>query len=59
MSSIIPFTLSRRATTDRRALDRLIGAYARAHDAHESPLVGCYLCLHGVARRSVELSVAA
>ena len=59
MTSIIPFTLSRRATTNRRALDRLIAAYARTHDAHEAPLVGCYLCLHGVARRTDDLAAAA
>jgi len=59
MSSIIPFRLARRATTSRRALERLTAAYAGSHHEHESPLVGCYLCLHNVPRRLRELAAAA
>jgi hypothetical protein len=59
MSSIIPFTLARRATTSRRALERLTAAYARAHHERVSPLVGCYLCLHSAPRRPRELAAAA
>ena len=59
MSSIIPFTVARRATTSRRALERLTAAYARSHHDHASPLVGCYLCLHNVSRRPQALAAAA
>ena len=59
MATIIPFTVSLRATSSRRALDRLTASYARSHVTHVSPLVGCYHCLHGVPRRPQELAAAA
>ena len=59
MSNIIPFRASRRAASERTALDALIAAYARVHDEHVSPLVGCYLCLHDVPRQRRELAKAA
>jgi hypothetical protein len=31
-------------------LDIAVARHARSHDIHVSPIVGCYLCLHGVAR---------
>jgi hypothetical protein len=31
-------------------LEIVVVRHARAHDIHVSPIVGCYLCLHGVAR---------
>ena len=30
-------------------LDIVVARHARSHDDHVSPIVGCYLCLHGVA----------
>ena len=59
MATIIPFTVSLRATSSRRALDRLTSTYARSHPTHVSPMVGCYLCLHSVPRRRQELAAAA
>jgi hypothetical protein len=31
-------------------LEITVARHARSHDIHVSPIVGCYLCLHGVAR---------
>ena len=31
-------------------LDIAVARHARSHDDHASPIVGCYLCLHGVVR---------
>ena len=59
MSSRILFRVARRATSERTALDSLIAAYARVHDEHVSPLMGCYLCLHDEPRRRRELAKAA
>ena len=60
MSSTVQFRFTRpRATGRMSALDRLTQAYARSHYTHETPLVGCYQCLHDVARRPIELASAA
>jgi hypothetical protein len=59
MSSLIPFRLSRRAASERTALDTLVAAYGRVHYEHVSPLVGCYLCLHDEPRRRRQLAKAA
>ena len=40
-------------------LDIVIARHARNHDAHESPIVGCYLCLTGAPRLGHELRAAA
>ena len=40
-------------------LDIVIARHARNHDAHESPIVGCYLCLTGAPRIGRELRAAA
>ena len=59
MSTITAFKPARPVASDRTALDRLTATYARTHDAHESPLVGCYFCLHNEPRRPRELAAAA
>jgi hypothetical protein len=60
MSSTIAFKTARPVTSVKTsALDRLISRYAVAHDAHEAPLVGCYLCLHNEPRLPRELASAA
>jgi hypothetical protein len=59
MSTITQLKLARSGAESRSALDRLTAAYARVHDQHTSPLVGCYLCLHNEARRPRELEAAA
>jgi hypothetical protein len=59
MSTITQLKLARSGTGNRSALDRLTVAYARVHDEHTSPLVGCYLCLHNEPRRPRELEAAA
>jgi hypothetical protein len=40
-------------------LDRVIARLARAHGAHVTPIVGCYMCLHNEARAPQELAAAA
>jgi hypothetical protein len=40
-------------------LDIVIARYARSHGTHESPIVGCYLCLTGAPRIVRELRAAA
>jgi hypothetical protein len=60
MSNIVQFRTARPlASRSRSALDQLIAAHARSHHEHESPLVGCYLCLHGVPLRPVVVAAAA
>ena len=60
MSSTIPFQPVRpRAAVRISALDRLTAAYGLVHDTHESPIVGCYMCLHNEPPRRRELSAAA
>ena len=59
MSTITQFKLTRSVAESRSALDRLTAAYARVHDQHASPLVGCYLCLHNEPRQPRELEAAA
>ncbi len=60
MSSTIPFKSARTvAVVKTSALDRLIARYALAHDMHEAPLVGCYLCMHNETRLPRELAAAA
>jgi hypothetical protein len=59
MATISPFKPVRPHTADIHALERLTAGYAKVHADHESPLVGCYLCLHGVPRRPRELAAAA
>lgn len=60
MSSTIAFKSARPvASVKTSALDRLIAKYALAHDSHEAPLVGCYLCLHNAPRLPRELAAAA
>jgi hypothetical protein len=48
-----------RTTRIPTALERLTAAFARSHHLHVTPIVGCYLCLHNVPRRPVELASAA
>jgi hypothetical protein len=48
-----------RTTRIATPLERLTVAYARSHGTHETPLVGCYLCLHNAPRRPRELASAA
>jgi hypothetical protein len=60
MSSTIAFKSARPTSTIKTsALDRLIARYALAHEAHEAPLVGCYLCLLDQPRLPGELAAAA
>ena len=60
MSSTIAFKTARPvASVKASALDRPIARYALAHDSHEAPLVGCYLCLHNEPRLPRELAAAA
>lgn len=60
MSSTIAFKPARPVpSVETSALDRLIARYALAHDSHEAPLVGCYLCLHNEPRLPRELAAAA
>ena len=40
-------------------LDIVIARYARQHDRHVSPLVGCYMCLTGVPLSARGLRAAA
>jgi hypothetical protein len=40
-------------------LDIVIARHARSHGNHESPIVGCYLCLTGGPRNVRELRAAA
>jgi hypothetical protein len=57
MSSVIAF--DRRHTAKPSALDLVIARFARDHDQHITPIVGCYLCLHHVARASRAILIAA
>jgi hypothetical protein len=42
------------------ALELVVARFAREHDDHVAPIVGCYLCLHNEPRtQSRELPVAA
>ena len=60
MPSTIAFKSARPAAAVKTsALDRLVARYALAHDSHEAPLVGCYLCLHNEPRLPRELAAAA
>jgi hypothetical protein len=60
VSSTIPFKPARSLPSIKTgALERLTAALAAVHDTHESPLVGCYLCLHNAPRRPRELAAAA
>jgi hypothetical protein len=59
MSSLIRFSRRPRTNVRTGALDRLTSAFALTHDAHESPLVGCYFCLHGARPRMRALASAA
>ena len=60
MHSPITFNLfPKRPTRRPTALERLTSAFARSHQAHVSPIVGCYLCLHGVPRCFGGLAAAA
>ena len=40
-------------------LDIAVARHARSHDDHTSPIVGCYPCLHGVARFERNIRAAA
>ena len=44
---------------DKHALERLVARYARVHESHVSPLVGCYRCLLNEPREARELRLAA
>lgn len=44
---------------DKRALERLVARYAKVHDSHVSPLVGCYRCLLDEPRSPRQLRLAA
>ena len=61
MSSIIALHATRASRRVARpsALDLVIARFAREHDRHVSPIVGCYLCLHNIARAPRALLVAA
>jgi hypothetical protein len=41
------------------SLDVVIARLAREHDTHEAGVLPCYLCLHGVPRRTAALPKAA
>ena len=49
----------RSSPTRLSLLDIAIARHARNHDSHESPLVGCYLCLIGAPRKVRGLRAAA
>jgi hypothetical protein len=49
----------RSSPTRLSLLDIAIARHARNHDSHESPLVGCYLCLIGAPRNVRGLRAAA
>ena len=60
MSSIITLaTRTARNVAKPSALDLVIARFAREHDWHVTPIVGCYLCLHNVARAPGALRIAA
>jgi hypothetical protein len=60
MSKIIAFPrVSARNPVRLTALDLVIARFAREHDQHVSPIVGCYLCLHGLSREIRVLRIAA
>ena len=59
MSSPIPFKTIAHPAARVSALDRLIAIYAQRHHGHDAPLVGCYLCLHGVPRQPQPRELAA
>jgi len=40
-------------------LDVVIARLAQEHDTHEAGVLPCYLCLHGVPRRTAPLRKAA
>ncbi len=50
---------TRSSPTRLSLLDITIARHARNHASHESPLVGCYLCLIGAPRNVRELRAAA
>jgi hypothetical protein len=41
------------------AFDLVVARFAREHDEHVAPIVGCYLCLHNEPRSPRELLAAA
>jgi hypothetical protein len=60
MPATIQFKFATRpAIRKTSALERLTAVYAQAHHGHQTPIFGCYLCLHNVARRPLELASAA
>jgi hypothetical protein len=48
-----------RATARPSVLDVVIARFAREHDQHLAPIVGCYLCQHNVALAPRALRLAA
>jgi hypothetical protein len=50
---------TRPASRKASALERVTRAFGRSHHAHVTPIVGCYLCLHNVARLPLGLAAAA
>jgi hypothetical protein len=61
MSSILQFKIAaQRRVPVPTALDVVVARFAREHDAHVSPIVGCYMCLHNEpGRKSQEMRAAA
>jgi hypothetical protein len=61
MSSILTFKpVSAKKSSKPSALDLVVARFAREHDDHVAPVVGCYLCLHNEPRTQArELPAAA
>jgi hypothetical protein len=61
MSSILTFKpAATKKAPKPSALDLTIARFAREHDDHVAPIVGCYMCLHNEPRsQSRELPAAA
>jgi hypothetical protein len=60
MSKILDLRSGKAAPSSRPGpLDVVIARLAQEHDSHETGILPCYLCLHGVARRPLSLRKAA
>jgi hypothetical protein len=61
MSSILAFKIAAQKRAPKStALDLVVARFAREHDEHLSPILGCYLCLHNEPRSEArELPAAA
>jgi hypothetical protein len=60
MSAIIAFKpSSKKKPATPSALDIVVAHWAREHDEHIAPIVGCYQCLHNEPRSRQQQSAAA